>query len=195
MLSFLCGPTLTSIHTTGKTIALTKQIFVGKVMSLLFNRLSRLVIAFLPRSKRLLISWLQSPCALIFEPPKIKSVTISPSVCHEVMGSDAMIFVFCMLSLSQLFHSSLSLSSRRSLVPLCFLPQGWYHLHIWGYRYFSRQSWFQLVLHPAWHFTWGTLHISSCAIHKHHISIHNFWGIFLLFPIVAIPIYILTNSV
>ena len=83
--------------TTGKTIALTKQIFVGKVMSLLFNMLSRLVITFLPRSKRLLISWLQSPSAVILEPPKIKSVTVStvsPSICHAVMGPDAMILVF-----------------------------------------------------------------------------------------------------
>ena len=74
--------------TTGKTIALTRQTFVGKVTSLLFNKLSRLVITFLPRSKRLLISWLQSPSAVILEPQKIKSVTISivsPSICHEVM--------------------------------------------------------------------------------------------------------------
>ena len=82
---------------TGKTIALTRQIFVGKVMSLLFNMLSRLVITFLPRSKRLLISWLQSPSAVILEPPKIKSdtvCTVSPSIWHEVMGPDAMILVF-----------------------------------------------------------------------------------------------------
>jgi len=82
--------------TTGKTIALNRQTFVSKVMSLLFNMLSRLVIAFLPRSKHLLISWLQSPSAMILEPPKIKSVTISivsPSICHEVMGLDAMILV------------------------------------------------------------------------------------------------------
>ena len=80
--------------TTGKTIALTRWTFVGKVMSLLLNMLSRLVIAFLPRSKRLLISWLQSPSAVILEPRKIKSVTVSPSISHEVMGPDAMIFVF-----------------------------------------------------------------------------------------------------
>jgi len=80
--------------TTGKTIALTRWTFVGKVMSLLYNVLSRLVIAFLPRSKRLLISWLQSPSAVILEPPKIKSTTVSPSICHEVMGLDAMILVF-----------------------------------------------------------------------------------------------------
>ena len=79
--------------TTGKTIALTRQIFVDKVVSLLFNMLSRLVITFLSRSKHLLISWLQSPSAVLLEPKKIKSVTVSPSICHEVMGQDAMIFV------------------------------------------------------------------------------------------------------
>ena len=82
---------------TGKTIALTRWIFVGKVMPLLFNMLSRLVITFLPRSNCLLISWLQSPSAVILEPPKIKPATVStvsPSICHEVMGSVAMIFVF-----------------------------------------------------------------------------------------------------
>ena len=80
--------------TTGKTIALTRWTFVDKVMSLLFNMLSRLVITFLPRSKHLLISWLQSPSAVILEPRKIKSATVSPSICHEVMGPDAMILVF-----------------------------------------------------------------------------------------------------
>ena len=80
--------------TTGKTIALTRQTFVGEIMSLLFKMLSRLVITLLPRSKSLLISWLQSPSAGILEPKKIKSVTISPSICHEVMGPDATILVF-----------------------------------------------------------------------------------------------------
>ena len=83
--------------TTGKTIALTRQTFVGKVISLVFNMVSRLVITFLPRSKRLLISWLQSPSAVILEPQKIKSDTVSTvllSISHEVMGPDAMIFVF-----------------------------------------------------------------------------------------------------
>ena len=83
--------------TTGKTIALIRWTFVGKVMSLLFNMLSRLVITFLPRSMHLLISWLQSPSAVILEPKKIKSdtvSTVSPSICHEVMGLDAMILVF-----------------------------------------------------------------------------------------------------
>ena len=89
--------------TSGKTIALTRRTFVGKVMSLLFNMLLCLVITFLPRSKNLLISWMQSPSAVTLEPPKIKSVTVSPSICHEVMGPDAMIFVFSMLSLKPTF--------------------------------------------------------------------------------------------
>ena len=84
-------------RTTGKTIALTRWIFVGKVTSLLFNMLSRLGITFLPRSKHLLISWLQSPSAVILGPPKIKSAavsTVSSSICHEVVGQDAMILVY-----------------------------------------------------------------------------------------------------
>ena len=91
--------------TTGKTTALTSQTFVGKVMSLLFNMLSRLVITFLPRSKHLLISWLQSPFAFL-EPKKIKSLTVStvsPFICHEVMGPDAMILVFWMLCFNVVF--------------------------------------------------------------------------------------------
>ena len=95
--------------TTGKTIALTRQTFFGKVMSLLSNMLSRLVIDFLPKSKHLLISLLQSPSAVILEPKKIKSLTVyivSPSICHEVMGPDAMIFVFCMLRFQAVFSLS-----------------------------------------------------------------------------------------
>ena len=134
--------------TTRKTITLIRQTFVGKVMSLLINMLSRLVIAFLPRSKHLLISWLWSPPAVILEPRKIKPVIVSivsPSFCHELNGLDAMIFIFWMLSfktafslsfftfiervfsssllsaISQLFHSLFSLSLRGSLVPLHFL--------------------------------------------------------------------------
>ena len=96
--------------TTGKTIALTRWTFVDKVMSLLFNMLSRFVIAFLPRSKYLLISWLQSPTAVISEPKKRKSIIVfivSPSICHEVMGLDVMILVYSMLS----FKPAFSLSS------------------------------------------------------------------------------------
>ena len=101
VLSFLHSPTLTSIHATGKTIALTRWTFVGKVMSLLLNMLSRIVITFLPRSKRLLISWLQSPSAVILGAPKITSDTVSivyPSICHKVIEPHAMTFVFWMLS-------------------------------------------------------------------------------------------------
>ena len=111
--------------TTGKNIALTRWTFVGKVMSLLFNMLSRWVITFLPRSKHLLISWLQSPSAMILKPKKIKSdtvSTVSPSISHEVMGPDAMILVFWMLSFKPTFHSPLSLSLRGSLVLPHFLP-------------------------------------------------------------------------
>ena len=110
--------------TTGKIKALTGQTFVGKVMSLLFNMMSRLVITFLPRSKHLLISGLQSPSAVILELPKIKFATIStvsPSICHEVIGPDAMILAFWILSFKPTFSLSLSLSSRHSLV-LHFLP-------------------------------------------------------------------------
>ena len=96
MLSFLHSSPLTSIHDHWKNIALTRWTFVGKVMSLLLNMLSRLVITFLLRSKRLLISWLLSPSAVILEPPKIKSdtvSTVSPSISYEVMEPDAMILV------------------------------------------------------------------------------------------------------
>ena len=126
--------------TTGKTIVLTRQTFVSKVMSLLFNMLSRFIIAFLPRSKHLLISWQQSLCAVILQPRKINlTVSIfSPSVCHEMMGPGG-ILVFWMLCFNLVFHSPLSLSVRGSLVPLHFQPSGWCHLHIWGYWYFSWQ--------------------------------------------------------
>ena len=122
-------------------------------MSLLFNMWSRVVITFLPRSKYLLILWLHSRPEVILEPQKIKSdtvSTVSPSVCHEVMGPDAMILVFWMLSLKPTFSLSsftikgLFSSSLLSAIGLC-------HLHIWGYWYFSWQSWFQLVLLPAHH--------------------------------------------
>ena len=143
--------------TTGKTIALTGRTFVGKVMSLLFNMLSRLIIGFLPRSKHLLISWPQS---VILEPPKAKSVTVptfSPSICNEVMGPDAMILVFWMLSFKHTFSFS-SFTFIKGLFSSSSLSlKVWCHLHIWGYWYFSLQSWFQPVLIPAQHFSWCTL--------------------------------------
>ena len=186
--------------TTGKTIALTRRTFVGKVMSLHFNMLSRLVITFFLRSKRLLISWLQSPSAVILEPRKIKSATVStvsPSIFHEVMEPDAMIIVFWMLSFKPTFLLSsftfikrLFSSSSLSAIEWCHLhiccccyvasvlsasvqPHRWQStrlFHPWyspnkntgvGCHfllcYFSRQSWFQLVLPPALSFSWCTL--------------------------------------
>ena len=137
--------------TTRKTIALTIWTFVGKGMSLLFDTLSRFLIAFLPRSTHTLILWLQSPSTVVLEPKKIKSVTVStfpPSVCHEVMGLDAMIFVIWMLSFKlafslspfTLFMKFFSFSSWSSLVSLHFLPLEWSNLHNWGWWYFSQQS-------------------------------------------------------
>ena len=121
---FSYSPTLTSVHDYWKNHRWT---FVGKVTFLLFNMLSGFVIAFLPRSKCLLISWPQSPSAVIVEPKKVKSViasTFSSSICHEVMGPDGMILVFECWVLSQLFHSLVSSSSIGSLVffDFCFLP-------------------------------------------------------------------------
>ena len=156
VLSCPYGPASHWYMTTGKTIALTVWTFVSKVISLIFNTLSRFVIAFLPRSTHLLISWLQSPSAVILEPKKIKSLTVSivsPSICHEVMELEAIIFVFWMLS----FKPDFSLSSFTFMK---FFYRGGCHLHIWGYWYFSQQSSFHLVFHPAWHFTWCTLNIS-----------------------------------
>ena len=111
--------------TTGKTIALTILTFVGKIMSLLFNMLSRLVIAFLPRSKPLLISWLQSQSAVILEPKNIKSVTVSIvslTICHNVMGLDAMIFLFGMLSLKSAFSLTSFTFIKRHFNPFYFMP-------------------------------------------------------------------------
>ena len=111
--------------TAGKTIALSRWTFVGKVMSLFFNMLSRFVIAFLPRNKYLWISWLQSPFAVILEPKKIKSITVSivsSSVCYEVMGPMPWSSFCEYWVLSQLYHSPPSLSSRGSSVTLHFFP-------------------------------------------------------------------------
>jgi len=149
--------------TTVKAIALTRWTFVGKIMSLLFNMLSRMVITFLPRSKHLLISWLQSTSAVILEPRKIKSdtvSTVSPSISHEVMGPDAMIFVFWMLSIKPTFSLSTftyikRLLSSSSLSAIRVVSSA--YLRLW---YFSQQTWFQLVLLPAQRFSWCTLHVS-----------------------------------
>ena len=131
--AFLYSSTFTSIHDYWKKHSFAIHTFVDKVMALLFNILPRFVIAFLPRRKCFLISRLQSPSAVIQEPNKRKSVTIStifPSICHDVMGLDAMVLVFLMLS----YKPALSLSSftliKGSLVLLHFMPLEWYHLHI-----------------------------------------------------------------
>ena len=118
---------------TGKTIALTRWTFVSKVLSLLFNMLSRLVIAFLPRSKHLLISWLQSPTVLILEPKKIKSLAVSivfPSICYEVMGLDAMIFIFWMLTFKPPF-----LLSSFTFIKRLFSSSSLSAIYLWELRW------------------------------------------------------------
>ena len=141
--------------TTGKNTALTRWTFVGRVMSLLFNILSRLVIAFLPKSKRLSISWLQSPSAVILEPQNIKFVTVSivsPSICHEVMGPDAMILVSQMLSFKPTFSPSSftfikRLFSSSSLSAIMMVSSAYLRILI-----FLPAILIPAVLHPAQHF-------------------------------------------
>ena len=152
--------------TTGKTIALTRQTLVNKVMSLLFNMLSSFVTDFLTKSKHLLISWWQSPSAVILEPKKLKSVTAStvcPCICHEVMGPDAMILVFWMLSFKPTFLLSSftyikSLFSSSLLSCITVVSSAYLRLSVFLSN--QAQTWFQLVLLPAQRFSWGTLHIS-----------------------------------
>ena len=133
--------------TTGKTIALTTQTFVSKVMSLFFNMLSRFVITFLPRSNYLLISWLQSLSAVILEPKKIKSLTISivsPSICHEVIGPDAMILVFWMLS----FKPTFSLSSFIFIKRL-FSSSSLFAIRVVSYAFLRLLIFLPAILIPA----------------------------------------------
>ena len=149
--------------TTGKTIALTRRTFVDKVMSLVLNTLSRLVITFLPRSKCLLISWLQSPSAVILEPPKIKSATVStfsPSISHEVMGPDAMIFVFWMLSYKPTFSLSTFTFIKRP-----FSSSSLSAIRVVSSAYLRLLIFLLAILIPACasssqRFSWGTLHTS-----------------------------------
>ena len=154
-----CSVYFLIMHDYWKTIALIMWTFIGKEMSLLFNMLSRSVIAFFPRSKCILISWLQSLSTMILELRK-ENLSLFPLFPHlfamkwwEQMPWYS--FLECWF-LSQLLHPSLSPLSRGSLVPLYFLPLEWYHLHIWGCWYFSWQSWFQLVTHAAQNFAWCT---------------------------------------
>jgi len=146
--------------TTGKTIALTRWTFVSKVMPLLFNMLSRLVITFLPRSKRLLISWLQSTSAMILKPPKIKSATVSPSICYEVMRLDAMILVFWILN----FKPNFSLSSFTCIKRL-FSSSSLSAVREMSFAYLRLLLFLPAVLIPACAssslvFLWCTLHVS-----------------------------------
>ena len=142
--------------TTGKTIALTRRTFVGKVMSLLFNMLSRLVIAFLPKKVSFHFMAAVTICS---------DFGASQNKIYHCFHCFPIYLPWSQFSecwvLSQLFHCPLSLSSRGSLVLLRFLPLGWCHLHIWGYWYFSQQFWFQLVLHPGFHMMY-----SACNLNK-----------------------------
>ena len=143
--------------TTGKTIVLTIQTFVNRIISLLSNTLSMFVTAFLPKSSLLLSSWLYSLSSLILEPNKRKFViisTFSPFICREIMGPDAVILYLLILHFKPVFHSPPSPSSRGSLVSLYFMPLQWYYPHIWGCWCFSHLSWFHLVTHPVHHFSW-----------------------------------------
>ena len=133
--------------TTGKTIALPRRTFISKIMSLLFNMLYRLFIAFLPRSKHLLISWLRSPSTVILEPRKIKSVTVSivyPSISHEVMGPDAMILVFWMLSFKPTFLLPSFTFIKRLFSSLLSA------IMVVSAAYLSLLIFLQAVLIPAW---------------------------------------------
>ena len=150
--------------TTGKTIVLTRRTFVGKVMSLLFNMLSMLVITFLPRSQRVLISWLQSPSAVILEPPQNKdwNCFYCFPIFHEAMGLDAMIFVFWMLS----FKPNFSLSTFTfTFIKRLFSSSSLSAIRVLSSAYLRLLQFLPGILIPAvhlpaQHFSWCTLHIS-----------------------------------
>ena len=162
MLGLLYGPTLMFIHDY-KSFDYYGPLLAKWCLCFFIYVLSRFVIGFLPRTKHLLILWLQSSHTLILKPKKIKSVnasTFSPSICQELMGPDALILVFWMLNFKPAFSLSSFTFKRGSLAPPCFLPLKWYHLHVWGYWHFSLHSWFWLILHPTQRFSWFTLHIN-----------------------------------
>ena len=155
--------------TTGKTIALSRQTFVGKVMSVLFNMLSSLVIAFSSKEQA---SFNFMAAVTICSDFGAQENKVShcfhcfPSICHDVMRPDAVILVFWRLSFKTGFLLSSFAFIKRLFSFSYFLPYVWCLLHIWGYWYFSRHSWFQLVLHPAQHFSWCTLHIVPCMMYS-----------------------------
>ena len=162
-LSLLYGPVLTFTPAYWKNHSFDYTTCVHKVTSLFFNRLSRFAVTFLPKSKHLLSSCLELSSSMILEPRKIKSITAStfpPTICREMMGPDAKILAFWMLSFKPAFSLSSFTFIKRLLVPLHFLPLEWYYLHSWGCWHFSCQSWFQLVIYSAWHFVWWALHVS-----------------------------------
>ena len=151
---------MTTHLTTGKTISLTRQTFVSKVISLLFNMLSMLVVAFLSMSRVFSFHGCSHHLQWFWSSPKIKSLTVSPSFCNEVMELDAMIFIFWMLR----FRSAFSLSSF-TFIKRLFSIFSFSAKRVLSYAYlrlliFLLASWFQLVLNPAQHFVWCSLHIS-----------------------------------
>ena len=155
LLSLLYSTTLTSINDYWEKHSFGYRDLCRQSEPLLCNTLSRFVIGFLPRSKRLLILLLPSLSVVIMESKKMKSdavSTFSPSICHQVVGSDAMVFVFWMLSFKPVFSLSSFPFIKRLLVPLHFLPLKSYHLYIWGCWHFFWQYWFQLVLYLGLHF-------------------------------------------
>ena len=173
--------------TTGKTIALTRRTSVAKVMSLLFNKLSRLVKTFVPRSKRLLISWLQSPSSVILEPPKIKSdtvSTVSPSICHEVMGLDAMILVFWML----IFKANFLLSSF-AFIKRLFSSSSLSAVRVVSSAYLRLLTFLPAILipscassSPVFHMMYSALKLSRVTIYSLDILLSLF-GTSLLFNV------------
>ena len=178
--------------TTGKTIALTRQTFVRKVVSLLFNMLSRLVIAFLPRSRCILISWLQSPSVVILEPKKIKSLTvsiISPSICHEVMGLDAMILVFWMLSFKPAF-SRFSFTFIKRLFSSSLLSA----LRMVSSEYLRLLIFLPATLIPACASSSPAFHMmySACKLNKQGDNIQPWRTPFLIWNQSVVPCPVLT---
>ena len=161
--------------TTGKTIAWTIQTFVSKVMSLLFNILSRFVIAFLPRSKHLLISWLQSPSTVLLDPKKMKSVTVSivsPSICHEVMEPDAMILVVWMFHFQPAFSLSSFTFFKRFLGSFSL-----YAIRVVSSAYLSLLIFFPAILIPAWASCSPAFHTmySAYQLNKQGDNIQPWW--------------------
>ena len=178
--------------TTGKSIALTRRTFVSKITPLLFNMLSRFVIDFLPRSKCLLISWLQSPSAVILEPKKIKFLTVSivsPSICHEVMGPDAMILVFWMLS----FKTTFSLSSF-TFIKRLFSSSSLSHIRVVSSAYLSLLIFLPAILIPACASSSLAFQImySACKLKKQGDNIQPWHIPFLIWNQSVVPCLVLT---